>query len=100
TSPRAGGMTVKAALMVPAVAPAIPDAPRPLINLALALVLGLSSGIIAALFLDRGERRIRRAADIERDFNLGVVGEVKASAEPEGLDRADRTAYREMAANL
>lgn len=100
TSPRAGGMTVKAALMVPATAPAIPDAPRPLINFALAMVLGLSSGIIAALFLDRGERRIRRAADIERDFNLGVVGEVKASVDPEGLDRADRTAYREMAANL
>lgn len=100
TSPRAGGMTVKAALMVPATAPASPDEPRPLINLALAVVLGLSVGTIAALLLDRRERRIRRAEDIERDFHISVVGEVTSSADAEVMDTAERTAYRELAANL
>lgn len=101
TAPQTGGMKVKAALMVPATAPGSPDEPRPLINLALAVILGLSIGVVAALLLDRSERRIRWVRDIERDFGQVVIGEVVSSGIHDGgLDASSRAAYRELAANL
>lgn len=102
TSSGAGGTTVEANLMVPATASTNPDEPRALINLALALIVGLSAGIGLALILDRSEQRIRWARDIERDFGLGVVGEVESAGATvdASIDPKVRTAYRELAANL
>ena len=68
----AGDPTVR--LVDPAVAPSLPIRPRPLINLAVSLVLGTLIGVVVALGRELGDRSVRSRADARAAAGLPVLG--------------------------
>jgi capsular exopolysaccharide synthesis family protein len=56
--------------------PAAPFAPKPRRNALLALVLGLTLGLIAAFARAAADRRLRRTDDIERVSGLPILGQL------------------------
>lgn len=89
----------------PAQASATPVSPRPVRNVALAGVLGLVLGVLAAFLADYFDRSLRTRESVERSFGVPVIGQVpfqrKASRpvdwtrSPEGAE-----AFRTLRANL
>jgi succinoglycan biosynthesis transport protein ExoP len=65
------------AVLNPATVPMAPSAPRPLLNLALAVVLGLALGAALALYLEGLNPRVRSADSLE-DIGLTVLAELPA----------------------
>ena len=57
-----------------AVLPSSPTSPNTKLNLALGALVGLALGVAYALIRRHLDRRIRRAADIERLFGVPVIG--------------------------
>lgn len=58
----------------PAVKPEKPVKPRPLLEFAIAMALGLTVGTMVSIILDRLDRRIRDEASVERRLGLPVLG--------------------------
>jgi polysaccharide biosynthesis transport protein len=92
----------------PGAVPIKPSSPRPLLNVAIGLVLGTIAGIGAGALKDALDTRIGRAADVTRISGLPVLGEVphEAAARKHVLvDDTDRfgqraEAYRKLRTNL
>jgi capsular polysaccharide biosynthesis protein len=84
-------------ILEPAVAPRAPASPKPLLNVAIALVLGLLFGAAVALLRDLGDDRIRGASDLDAASPplLGVVGAGRGRSEQDGSEDAD-DAYRRV----
>lgn len=61
-------------LLTPAVQPYRPTSPRPLLNVAAALVLGTLLGCGAAVFREFRDPRVRTAHDITEDMQLTLLG--------------------------
>ena len=61
-------------LLSAAVAPLYPSFPRPLLNLAIAIVLGLMLGVGLALALELADRRIRSVEDLRTLFEVPMLG--------------------------
>ena len=64
------------AVLNPAITPVDPARPRVLLNMALALVLGVLFGVAAALLAEMFDRRVRSAADVADISGLEVLTEV------------------------
>ena len=60
--------------------PASPVAPRPVRNTILGVILGLTLGLIAAFVRDALDQRLRRASDVESEFDLPVLGHLSDDA--------------------
>jgi capsular exopolysaccharide synthesis family protein len=67
---------VKVTVVRPAVAPDVPASPRPLSNLALALVLGSGVGVALALLRDRWTGGIDSREDVQAVLDLPVFGAI------------------------
>ncbi|MFE3453704.1 Wzz/FepE/Etk N-terminal domain-containing protein [Nonomuraea sp. NPDC059194] len=59
--------------------PAKPDDPDPITYLPSGLMLGLLLGVLAALFVDRSDRRVRTGRDVARVLGMPVLIEVRAN---------------------
>lgn len=59
-----------------AITPGAPRSPRLLLNLLLALIAGLGTGVLAALSLDYLDDSFKSPEDVEREIGLPVVGVV------------------------
>ncbi|MEV5754584.1 polysaccharide biosynthesis tyrosine autokinase [Actinoallomurus sp. NPDC052308] len=92
----------------PGTVPLKPSSPRPLLNVAIGLVLGTIAGIGAGALKDALDTRIGRAADVTRVSGLPVLGEVPHDAAARRhvlVDDTDRfgrraEAYRKLRTNL
>ena len=73
-TPAAAPPAVRVLPLGKAVLPNTPSSPNVKLNLALGAVIGLVVGLAYALVRRRLDRRIRRAADIERLFGVPVIG--------------------------
>ena len=98
---------VAATVIDPAVAPISPTAPRPTVNLALGVVLGLLLGVGQAVLRSALDTRVRTATDIEALTDsplLGSIGHVEDanahSSEAEGSQWANAEAYRRLRTNV
>jgi Mrp family chromosome partitioning ATPase/capsular polysaccharide biosynthesis protein len=91
--PRAGAERVGLALP-----PRAPSSPRPARNAAFAFILSLMLGIAAAYVLDRFDRRIRLAEDVERVYGLELLGVVPHAAPT--MHAFFREAFRALLTNL
>jgi polysaccharide biosynthesis transport protein len=65
----------------PAYAPKKPDHPRILLNLCMALLIGLSAGIGAAFLQEHLDNTLKTAEDVERFLQLPALGSVPAVAD-------------------
>lgn len=61
-------------VLSPALEPIEPSAPKPLLNIALAIFFGAILGVCVALLTEMGSRYIRSEDDIIDDLNLPVLG--------------------------
>jgi capsular exopolysaccharide synthesis family protein len=61
-------------------APDAPASPRPLRDGFLGALLGLALGLVAAFLRDALDRRMRGSAEIEREFELPLLGQVSREA--------------------
>ncbi|MDP9988041.1 capsular polysaccharide biosynthesis protein [Arthrobacter oryzae] len=68
------GTAVRVLPLGKAVLPSSPTSPNTKLNLALGALIGLALGVAYALIRRHLDRRIRRAADIERLFGVPVIG--------------------------
>jgi Mrp family chromosome partitioning ATPase/capsular polysaccharide biosynthesis protein len=66
----------------PAVPSSIPVSPKPRRNALFAFVLSLMVGCLAAFGLDRLDRRLRRAEDIERVYGFPVLAVLPGTSKP------------------
>jgi len=73
-SPANAGTAVRVLPLGKAVLPSSPTSPNTKLNLALGALVGLALGVAYALIRRHLDRRIRRAADIERLFGVPVIG--------------------------
>jgi capsular exopolysaccharide synthesis family protein len=60
----------------PAKADEYPVSPRPVRNLAVAAILGIVLGLLAALLREHFDRALRTREDVERAFGVPVIGQV------------------------
>ncbi|MGC5584532.1 polysaccharide biosynthesis tyrosine autokinase [Ornithinimicrobium sp. W1665] len=67
---------VKATVVRPAIAPESPAKPDPLLNLALATVLGTLLGLVLAVLRDLLDRRVRGESDIARVTEEPTIGAI------------------------
>lgn len=73
----AGGVGVNNVAIVDAAnVPSRPSSPRVVINLGLALILGLGLGVLAALALEQVDEAIADPADIEAELGLPLLGSI------------------------
>jgi capsular polysaccharide biosynthesis protein len=84
-------------ILEPAVAPRAPVSPKPLLNVAIALVLGLLFGTAVALLRDLRDDRIRGASDVDATSPplLGLLGAGYGRLKQAGSEDAD-DAYRRV----
>jgi capsular polysaccharide biosynthesis protein len=87
---------VEAFVTVPAVAPDAASVPNPVLNLAIGLLAGLAVGVIAALLLGAGRRRIRQGEDIPRSMKVELIGTVAGSASRSVPSQQAAVQYREL----
>ena len=60
-----------------AAAPATPDSPRPVRNLVLGALLGLTLGLLVAFVRDSLDRRFKSAHELKEELHLPLVGHVR-----------------------
>lgn len=89
--------------------PATPVSPKPVRNAVLAALLGLVLGLVAAFLRDTLDRRLRGASEIEKEFELPLLGRVSEEAlgriafsgnGSQGLSPPDVEAFRILRANM
>jgi capsular exopolysaccharide synthesis family protein len=73
--------TGNAELVQPANAPTAPSFPKPKVNIALGIVVGLLLGVGVALLLERLDRRVREPEDFEALFGRPILGAIPANGE-------------------
>jgi capsular exopolysaccharide synthesis family protein len=90
----------------PAQASSTPISPRPVRNVALAGVLGLVLGLLAAFLADYFDRTLRNRESVERSFGVPVIGQVPFQRKPSrpAIDWArfgeSAESFRTLRANL
>lgn len=84
------------AVLNPATPPAKASSPRLLRSLFIALSAGTISGIFAALFLERRDRRIRGTVDIVTRYSIPVLAEIGLGTERRLLQRRLLGYFRRM----
>lgn len=108
-SPQGGSGTglVAASVIDPAVAPTSPTSPRPVVNLALGVVLGLLLGLGQAVLRSVLDTRVITAHDVEALTDsplLGSIGHADDDSEgltgTEGRQWANAEAYRRLRTNV
>lgn len=67
-------------VLTPAVPPSFPSFPRPILNLAVAFVLGGIIGVILAVVLELRDRRVRTAEDVVDGMGFPLLGEMPSGA--------------------
>jgi uncharacterized protein involved in exopolysaccharide biosynthesis len=73
----AGGVTSNNLSIVDrAQPPRVPSKPRPVLNAAIAIVLGLGLGVVLAFLLEALDQAIRRPADVEGKLGLPLLGTI------------------------
>jgi capsular exopolysaccharide synthesis family protein len=85
-----------------------PVSPRPVRNVAVALVLGLVLGLVAAFLREHFDRALRTREEVERAFGLPVIGQVPFGKKRRDAERAiywnsfgeGAEAFRALRANL
>jgi capsular exopolysaccharide synthesis family protein len=75
-SPRRGESPVDVTTVRPATPPAGPVSPRPRLNLALGLLLGLSAGVVTALTRELLDNRVKSSEEVEELAGTRPLGEV------------------------
>ena len=80
-------------LWQPAQAPGLAFSPRPIRDMAVAVVLGLIVGLVFAFIVDRLDRRIKREADFEREFQLPVLASVPRLGKWAGRDHKNLSGF-------
>ncbi len=75
------------AILAAAMPPTAPSSPRLLLNLALAMFVGLVLGVMAALGLELLNRRVRSEADLVEGLGLPVLGSIARPTAQKGRDR-------------
>lgn len=90
--------------------PASPVSPKPVRNAVFAALLGLVLGLVAAFLRDTLDRRLRGASEIEKEFELPLLGRVSEDALGQiafsgnngrgGLSPPDVEAFRILRANM
>jgi Mrp family chromosome partitioning ATPase/capsular polysaccharide biosynthesis protein len=78
--------------------PSAPSSPRPVRNAAFGFILSLMLGIAAAYLLDRFDRRIRQAEDVERVYGLELLGAIPHAAP--AMHAFFREAFRALLTNV
>jgi uncharacterized protein involved in exopolysaccharide biosynthesis len=73
-----GANTSAGSIITPAAAPSTPTSPQALLILPSGLITGLLIGLIVAFWVDRRDKRIHGARDIERYLDLPVMLSVSA----------------------
>jgi capsular exopolysaccharide synthesis family protein len=73
-----------ACMLEPAELPLVPVKPRPLLNLALAAVVGLMLGVMLAFLLDHLDDTIKSTEDVDRFVGLPTLGAIPAMRKPTG----------------
>lgn len=84
----AGYMLAGMQVMEHAVSPTKPVGVRPPVRFAIAGLVGLLLGLLAAVLLDTTDDRIRTSVDAERAFGAPVLAEVPDVAQPRGAPAA------------
>lgn len=69
----------------PALVPESPISPRPMLNLALAGVLGLMLGVFSTFFLEFLDNTVKTTEHIERELDLPVLGSIPQYKPPKKL---------------
>ncbi len=72
----AGVTTNNVSIVDRAEVPRAPSQPKPLINLSIALVIGLSLGALGAFIAEAMDQAIRRPADVESKLRIPLLGSV------------------------
>ncbi|WP_182355192.1 polysaccharide biosynthesis tyrosine autokinase [Flaviflexus huanghaiensis] len=93
---------VSASVIDPATVPTTPTAPKPMTNLALAVILGLLLAFGQALLREVLDTRVRDAADIQEVTDkpiLATVGHISKNMTPSER-RAHSEAYRRLRTNV
>jgi receptor protein-tyrosine kinase/non-specific protein-tyrosine kinase len=107
----AGSSAPQAAIITPASIPTSPASPKHVIDIGVALLVGLTLGIGLALFLDRSDRRLRSPLDFQRCVDAPLLGTIPRSPHrTRGLpnrpiaaaspDSPEAAAYRELRTRL
>ena len=98
--------TGNAELVQPAEVPSTPSFPKPLVNVALAIVVGLILGLGVALLLERLDRRVREPEEFEELFGRPILGAIPVNPEliasgSSGIVASEHTEpFRMVRANL
>jgi len=107
SSPGAGESIVKLQTLDTAVAPSSPSSPNTKLAVALGLLLGLAIGIAYALIRATLDRRLRSAAQVEREFDIAVLGTIpfdpdiaKSGVAAAGRDFHTAEGVRQLRTNL
>lgn len=80
--------------------PEDPVRPQPLLYVLVAAVLGLALGIALAFLRDQLDRRLRTAADVERQFDIPVLARIPVRGDAEESIAAFREAFRILRMNV
>lgn len=76
-TPRSGGVSpVKVSMAVPATMPNQPVSPRPVLNLALGLLVGLALGIGVAILREQFDTSVKTSVDLERLTGQAPLGTI------------------------
>lgn len=82
----------------PSPVPKSPVKPRPVLNLAIGVLMGLLLGVGTVFFLDYLDNTVRSTEDVERYLRLNLLAIVPRTGE--GADHAAREAYQSLRTSL
>jgi uncharacterized protein involved in exopolysaccharide biosynthesis len=62
----------------PALVASVPSSPKVALNIALSVVVGVMLGVGIVMLLEMSDRRVRSFEDLENEWNVPMLGELKA----------------------